>query len=226
MQFRQHSSIEQGVSAFAADVADADVIRQASVGVVGVRSAVVGDHAAAFGSIQAMANVPTAEQELSVTKQQRRLHDDEPAQPDAGQMLLDIPGDPTGGEVVLQPIDPWFLQPLGLGDEHFSSTSSSMNSRSRRRNSNAKAPLRRRGSASLNLNIEFRAVAAFNTSIRLPLLPRTFRITLEDDNGDQTVCGDGSVYRDQTVHCTGLVPGHYTATAVDSGEQQAVRQTV
>ena len=124
----------------------------------------------------------------------------------------------------MQPMDPWFLQPLGLGDETVDQGSSGSGSKGSRRKpgrDSIRTSFSTRGSASLNLHIKFNPVAAFNSSIRLPQQPRTFYLTVEDQNNERIICGQGSPYSDQTVTCQGLVPGQYTVTAFDSGRLTA-----
>lgn len=170
------------------------------------------DQAAAWESLQHRSNQRIGAEFKAVVarKQQRRLHGSDQVEPDGGDMLLDIPGDPTAGEVVLQPMDTWFLQPLGLDPFGLSSRTRTVD--------NVRTAFSARGSATLNINVVFEALAAFNTSMRLPPLPRTFYLTIENENREKITCGRGSVYRDQTVQCTGLLPGRYTVTAFDSGE--------
>lgn len=197
-----------------------EVVQQSS----GAAAVAVGDHVADWESLQGRARRPpqTSVNAVDVRKQQRKLRDSGQDSFGAGPMLLDMPGDPTAGQVVMQPMDPWFLQPLGLGDETVDQGSSKSGldgrSKAKRGSDNIRTSFSTPGAASLNLKIVFAPVAAFNSSIRLPQQPRTFYLTVENQNNERVICGQGSAYSDQTISCQGLVSGQYTVTAFDTGE--------
>jgi hypothetical protein len=124
------------------------------------------------------------------------------------QQLWNMPGDPTAGERVLQPIEPllaWptFGAPQPPQEQPDSSLGSSSNSNSNR----LSGPVNRgTGPAKLELRIRFTAMGSVGISLRLPLPPRTFTVEVQvaDDITSRFDCVTDLVYKDQVVTCPGL----------------------
>jgi hypothetical protein len=124
------------------------------------------------------------------------------------QQLWTMPGDPTAGERVMQPIEPLLAwptfgapqQPQQQPDDSFSSSSTSRGSRLRDSGNRGNGP------AKLEFRITFSAVGSVGTSLRLPLPPRTFTVAVQvaDDITSRFDCITDLVYKDQVVTCPGL----------------------
>lgn len=174
-------------------------------------------------------------------EQQHRHHRslaDSSSSDGSDSQLWNMPGDPTGGEMVLQSLDPLlsllpfspFLSPISRpatrsrssSSDSNGSTSSSSSSLEKDSSSSVRSyAYQGNGTSQLVLQVTFLPLANFNTSLRLPLPPRSFYVTLEDEvTADKGTCGEhGLSYKDQAVYCSGLVKDRdYTVTLFDTGE--------
>jgi hypothetical protein len=129
------------------------------------------------------------------------------------QQLWDMPGDPTAGELVLQSVEPLLAWPSFSAPQQQPGGSSTANS-----NSVRSLTYRGTGAAKLELRIAFAVVGSINTSLRLPLPPRTFGVVVEVENetNSRYSCVNDLVYKDQVVTCPGLEhQKDYNLTLID-----------
>jgi hypothetical protein len=124
------------------------------------------------------------------------------------QQLWNMPGDPTAGERVLQPIEPLLAWPtFGAPQQPQQQLDSSLGSSSNSNSNRLNGPVdRSTGPAKLELTIRFAAVGSVSNTLRLPLPPRTFTVQVQvaDDITSRFDCVTDLVYKNQIVTCPGL----------------------